>query len=333
MFIWYKFMDPVDQEVAGMAKFAAEQFSGRIVPRTLRWIPTNGPRVADGTLAFYIDGTSQKDDCVLIVSAAEFPDSVDESASAARRAHALLRDGREQIVCVPVLADRWEGRSFALYSRLEGFSRNRYVRLAQKRRVARAILKWLNGVLADTAVDWGETADVEQRFLTPLENLVRDDDIPPKLRALARMSLCAVQEGRVRTMTCLQHGDFWSGNVMFKRSAVAGLAPFLQRFQVIDWGSSRTDGYPGIDLVRFLLPTFGSGLHASRFIEHYCRGAGLTATDLSVSCLTSLGRLSAELNEFPKPGFIAMMEGVGNLLDRSGALEELRRLGGGAALR
>ncbi|MCU0902855.1 MAG: DUF1679 domain-containing protein [Tabrizicola sp.] len=319
-------MNLSDQEIAELANFASEQFNGRIIPNTVREISATGLRVADATGAFYVDGTTPRDDSVLIVSAPDFPDSIHESVSAARCAHALLKDGREQRICVPIVADRWRGISFALYPRLEGFSQNRYVRRLQKRRTPSVMLDWLVGVLKDTAVEHQDSADVEQRFHIPLENLIRDADIPPHLRDLARMALDAVESRRVRTVTCLQHGDLWSGNVMFKRSAIAGLGPFLRQFKVIDWGSSRTDGYPGIDLVRFLFSTIGPGRHSARLIEIYCRSTGLTATDMSVCCMASLGRLSAELYEFPKPGFIAMMEGVGKLLDRSRALEDLRRL-------
>jgi Phosphotransferase enzyme family len=152
-----------------------------------------------------------------------------------------------------------------------------------------------------------------------------DDDIPEGVKVAARASLAAVEAGRVRTFTCLQHGDFWFGNIMFDRSAMPGMAPFVQRFRVIDWGSSRTDGYPGIDLVRFLLSTFGPGVHSVHAFGRYCEGTRSSLADLAVGCLCALGRLGMELDEFPKRNFIAMVVAVHDLLEKAKAFEALRR--------
>jgi aminoglycoside phosphotransferase (APT) family kinase protein len=318
-------MDATDREIAQMAEFAAGQFDGRIKPNTLRPLfkQAEGLRVADATTAYLIDGTSSRDDCVLIASARAYPDSMHQSASAAIQARWLLGSELGQRVCVPLLADRLNGRSFAVFGRLEGFSQNRYVRLAQKRHAAPAVLNWLSAVQRHTGI---AATDLEQRYHVPLQNLIGDADIPPKVRSLAEASLKAVQAGRVQTRTCLQHGDFWCGNIMFERAAIAGLGPFLRRFKVIDWGGSSVDGYPGIDLVRFLLSAFGSRAISARCLASYCQAAGLSPADLSVSCLSALGRLAAELNEMPKSNFVAMVVAIEDFLDRTHALDDLRRL-------
>lgn len=319
-------MVALDQQISTIAEFAARHLQGRMDTNSLRPLvkPTTEAKVADATSAYYVDGTSRSDDFVLIVSPPDFPDAVEESASAALRAGSLLGKDLGRSVCAPLLIERAQGRSFALYPRLEGFSQNRYVRMAQKHRAAPAILRWLNATLDYSKIEHAGAEERESRFVQPLQTLMDDADLPSPIRSAAEASAKAVQAGRVRTVTCLQHGDFWFGNIMFERSAAAWMAPLVRPFRVIDWGSSKPDGYPGIDAVRFLLSTFGPGRYSVRAFDAYCRRAKLTATDASVSCLSSLGRLAGELNEFPKQNFIGLVGHVHDFLDRCRALEALQ---------
>lgn len=321
-------MSSVDHVIARMAHSAAVQLNGLLDPRTVRPLPnlSAGVRLADATSVYLIDGTAAKHDSLLIVSGEDYSASVKESSSAALRARTLLGDPLGQMVCVPSLADIWQGRSFAVYPRLEGFSRNRVLRLAQKRRVAPAVVDWLDGVVRQTGTDHSTPADLERRFHDPLQCLIDDDTLPLAVRSAARASLSAVEAGRVRTVTCLQHGDFWTGNIMFERFPVAGLGPVLRRFKVIDWGGSRADGYAGIDLLRFLLSAFTPGAQAARWLTQYGTRAGLNQASISAGCLSALGRLSRELNQFPRANFVALASAVVDFLARCGALDDMGSL-------
>jgi Phosphotransferase enzyme family len=321
----------LDQRIREIADYSATKLQGRINAGTLRSLikPTTEARVADATTTFYIDGLARSDDCVLMVSPPDFPDVVGASAEAALSARAQLGGDLGMTVCAPILVDRWQGQSFAIYPRLQAFSQNRMVLHGQKRRAAAAILRWLSAVMDATAVKRTGAAEIEARFLRPLRQLINDDDIPERVRSSVQASLAAVEAGRVQTLTCLQHGDFWFGNIMFDRSSVPGMAPFVQRFKVIDWGSSRTDGYPGIDLVRFLLSTFGAGAHSVHALGRYCEGARSSLADLAVGCLCALGRLGIELDEFPKRNFVGLVSDIHDFLEKAQAFESLRRAGVG----
>lgn len=319
-----------DHQILSIAEIAASQLQGRIDPGTVRPLkkPTTEARVADATSLYYVDGTFPSENCVLIVSPQDFPDTVEESAAAALLARSLLGWDLGSFICAPRLVGRAHGRSYAVYPRAKAFSQNRYLRLAQKRLVTPAILHWLAGTLRLSAVERSGLAELDARFVRPLQNLAGDADLPQAVRDLALASVKAVQEGRVRTATCLQHGDFWFGNIMFEGNFLAWAAPFRKQLRVIDWGSSRADGYPGIDVVRYLMSTFGPGPYAARAVATYCQRANLTATDLSVSCLAALGRLALELNKFPKQNFTAMVRNVYDFLERIRALEGLQGVEG-----
>lgn len=324
-------VDVLTQRLREIADYSASKLQGRINAGTLRSLikPTTEARVADATNTYYIDGLTRSDDCVLLVSPPDFPDIVGASAKAALAARALLDGDLGTRVCAPILVDHWQGQSFAIYPRLHAFSQNRMLLHGQKRRAAAAILRWLSDVIEATAVEQTLAAEIEARFVRPLQQLIHDNDIPAAVRASARLSLAAVEAGRVRTFTCLQHGDFWFGNIMFDRSSVPGIAPFVQRFKVIDWGSSRTDGYPGIDLVRFLLSAFGPGAHSVHCLERQCNSARSSLADMAVACLCALGRLGIELDEFPKRNFVGMVGEIHGFLEGAQAFEGLRRAANG----
>lgn len=315
----------MDQQIKAIVELTARRLDGRLRAESLRHLvkPTNEARVADASEAYYIDGVTRQDDCVLTVSAPDFPEAVEQSASSAVQASALLGGTLGGAVCVPLLIDRCEGRSFAVYPRLRAFSENRYLRRVQTRRAGPAILDWLAESLAHTAKDRLGRLETESRFLHPLRCLIGDDDIPARVRSAAEAAVRVVEAGRIRTLTCLQHGDFWFGNILFEPHAIAWAPPLPDRFRVIDWGSSRPDGYAGIDAVRFLLSSFGPGRYASAALDRYCSRAGLSVRDAAVGCLCALGRLATELNEFPKQNFVAMATSVHAFLDQCGALADL----------
>lgn len=306
----------------------AEQSSSRLGIRlraeTARLLTELSPeeRVADATSAYSISGATKCDDCVIIVSSAKFPDAVATNTMGALRARSLLGDVLGKRICVPLLAERWQGRSYALYSQLSGFSESRLLRRAQKLRATPAIIDWLQAGFRQTAVERTD-ADLQSLFLDPLAVILNDDGLAARTRSTAQVAERELSAGKVRLVTCLEHCDFWTGNIMFDKSAIPGLAPFTRDFRVIDWGGSLPEGHAGIDAVRYLLSAFGPSSQSKKWAFAYCKAAGLSLTDFSVSCLCALGRIGADLNHFPRAHFVSLVEGVHDFLARSGCLDGL----------
>ena len=305
--------------IIDFAEASASRLGDNLRLDTLRPLKKTSAKeqVADATAAYFIDGRRSDDDCVLIVSPPNFPLQVQQAVTRARAANARLGNGLGSRVCLPLLADQLHGRTYAVFPRLAGFSDSRFLRRAQTVRAAPSIIAWLAQTLDVTGLEHSSVSDVEACFLEPLSLLVSDEQIAPGVRESARASREMISAGRVRAVTCLQHGDFWTGNILFERSAVRALSPFMQEFRVIDWAGSKADGYPGIDAVRFLLSAFGPGRYSARTLRGYCERASLSPTDLAVSCLCALGQLGSQLNQFPKERFVVLVARVHDFLHNS----------------
>ncbi|MBN8632068.1 MAG: phosphotransferase [Rhodobacterales bacterium] len=292
--------------------------------KSLNYVPAD-KRLADATTAYRIDGVAKGDDCIIIISPPDFPDAVAENTSGAAIAQSLLGATLGERIGAPLLADRWQGRSYALFPRFSGFSDNRVVRRAQILWVTPAIMNWLQRGFRQTAIERG-TEDIHSMFLVPLAVLTGDDDMPPMIRDAARAAESAVSGGRVKLVTCLAHNDFWLGNIMFKRTAIPGMAPFGGQFKVIDWAGCGAVGYPGFDAIRYLLSAFRRNSRRDQWLNSYCDATDLSQADIAVGCLCALGRIGGSLNQFPKARFVDLAQAFYDFLEWNGSLNKLSLL-------
>lgn len=316
----------LQSEIIEIAEYSSSRLGKRLRVDTAKSLNVLPPdqRLPDATSAYQIDGMQTGDDCIIIVSPPEFPNAVAENASGASVAQSLLGTTLGARVGAPLLADRWQGRSYALFPRFSGFSHNRVVRRAQKLWATPNIMNWLQRSFRQTVVERG-VDDVESSFLAPLAVLTDDDDMPTAVRDAARAAARAVSDGRIKLVTCLSHNDFWLGNIMFERTTVPGMALFRGQFRVIDWAGSSTNGYPGFDAIRYLLSAFGRNSHRDQWLRSYCDATDLTQSDIAVGCLCALGQIGGNLNQFPKPRFVDLVLTLHGFLEWNGSLDRLRQ--------
>ncbi|EKE43165.1 hypothetical protein OCGS_2756 [Oceaniovalibus guishaninsula JLT2003] len=305
--------------MAAVAKEASDRLGGLLRPDTTRPIES-GPFkdvVVDSTQAFFVDGVSRRKNYVMIVSNPIFPGFVDRAVGKSFEARSVLGPALGKAICTPLLAGAWNGRSYALYERLIGYSENRYLRRLQTLRSGGRVISWLAAVFRKTAVVSAGPDDRERRFLVPLRALSSDRNLDDTVRKAALAMESALDRGRLRTFSCLEHGDFWTENILFADGGNAVL-PVRRDFRVIDWGGSNPAGYPGIDALRFSLSAFGRGRLAADRLGLYCRLTGLTGEELGFSCLCALGRLSLNLDQFPKHRFDRLAAHTTGFLGRHG---------------
>lgn len=260
--------------------------------------------VADSHLLLMIDGLRRENDIVLMISNPLFPEAVSDAVERLCKVHEVLAPRLRRRLHMPLVAGRWEGRSYASFPRLDTLSSRRIQAALERRLVSRHVTSWLAEVALDTrqpvAVD-----EVARLFEQPLDYLCQETALSDRLRDTAR---CLRSEGLGQlemVFTVVEHGDFWIGNLLFERHRIPLLASVRGAFRIIDWGGARRDGYAFIDLVRYCMSTRAPEARANRRdIERYRRHLGVDPEHIALHVLASLGRLGQARNEFPKERYV-----------------------------
>jgi hypothetical protein len=248
---------------------------------------------------------------VLIVSNPRFPNAVRDAANRARLVASALTPEVGRHVLIPLVSGEQSGQSYAIFPRLETMQGNKYCRLLQKRLVSKKLCTWLGDIGLETRRSCETDQDKEALFLSPLAFLIDDTDMPGEIRAFARTCCKAVRDGSVDLCTVVEHGDFWIGNILYPRSKLRFLGALQTDFFVIDWGGSRMAGYAGIDIVRYCISAFrpGSSFSESQ-VQAYMSTLGLSRFQLALFCVSSLGALGLNLDQFPKARYLELSESV-----------------------
>lgn len=308
--------------ITEIAAACSAELGNRLRPETTRFIASQVAKdLADSPQALFIDGVSREDDSVLMVSNPGFPEFVGTAASKAVEAQSALGGALGDRVCTPVLTGAQDGVSYSLYKRFETFSSNRFLRKAQTLYTHDVLNGWLSEVFEQTKEEQTDAALRDEKFCAPLRALSSDDSLDASARQAAAALEAKVTGGDLRTFHCLQHGDFWFGNVFFKRSSVRALSPMGKDFKIIDWAGSQITGYPGIDAFRFFISVFGQRKMAAQGMEKYCRLTGLTRAEFALHCVCAMGAGATDLGQFPKDRFNALTLRLVSFLDQHDFLD------------
>ncbi len=280
---------------------------------TTRWVsrPAGKEHIKDATLAFFVDGHRYRDDIALLISNPSFTDAVADDVSRSRDVALLVGQEVGKHIVSPVCQGVYNKQTYAAFSRLSPVSSYRVARLFQKRMVSGRVVSWLESLAIETRESRSAQSEYSQYFCQPLEIICGDREMPQEIRAFADLCGVFVSKNQPDLFTVVEHGDFWIGNVLFQRRFIPDLNPLLGEFSVIDWRGSRTDGYPCIDLVRFCSSIFRNGSSKTdSLISSYIGGLQISKFEMSIYCILSLGRLRADLDQFPKDRFYFLCERV-----------------------
>lgn len=271
--------------------------------------------VTDAGLAFYIDGHRRADDAVLLVASPSFGHTVATNVAAARRAAGQVDEAVGRHIARPIYEGQRGAQSFAVFSRLSPVSDTKIIRYLQRSGVTARVTPWLIQLAQQTRRMAQDAADYDRLFIAPLIGLSDDADVAQPIRDFAKSLAAQVQKDRPDLFTVMQHDDFWVGNIMFERRRYEALNPALGDFAVIDWRGVRLDGYPGLDLSRYCRSIYSPGDARTRAImRDYGAALGVSSREMSLYLMLALGRLGAELDQFPKQRYASMCDKVFRLL-------------------
>lgn len=265
-----------------------------------------GADVADATQKFVVTlpeaGTG-----FAIVSGPVNPDMVARAAGNIAQARALLPPEVAAPVLAPVATGRVRGLSFAVWPFRAAFLSGGKVR-RRLRRYHRGpqICRWHIDVTGHSLIPAEPDICAEN-----LETIARHPGFSDHMRATAQDGLARLQAQQLSLSHSLQHGDFWTGNILLPASGDA--APFF----VIDWAGMNREGYPFVDLCSMLISLRCSHRFAARQIAALQARVGCDRFGLLVSVLNGLGYLGRHLEHFPPERYARMAEDVFLFADRT----------------
>ena len=217
--------------------------------------------------------------------------------------HAIERTGGS--VALPILppcqVGEVAGRSFAVWSeKLVVEDAGRVGMYVMRRRFGHAVCEWINAFAAESAVPADPA--VVRRDLGAIE---ADEGVSQALRDAAIRARQRLDEGAWAPTSCLQHNDFWLGNLVLPKN------PWEARFYVVDWAGMVRDGYPFFDLLRMLLSLGVTRRERDRLVDALASRLGCDGEeDVSSHIVAALGRVRRDLEHFPVERFRPMADTV-----------------------
>ena len=294
----------MEENTAEIISIASTELNVRYDTASLSWISRPGFKgdVADAAAIFKINGENRSDDAIFIVSNPQHPDFVQAAVDKADQVRARLEPDLARPVLCPRFSGRDEGRSFAVYPVLRPISANPLLGTLQKRLLQKSVTRWIGALCRASRRTLDRAAEIDALFIRPLSYIEGQGRFSKGFREAAAQAAAAIERNEFSPVTCIQHGDFWYGNVLL--NGALPLPGSRARFSVIDWGGARIDGYPFLDSLSFSQSCKRSDTAGRHILRDYAHHAGVPAEHALHYVCAGLGRLGLNRNEFPLNRYI-----------------------------
>lgn len=298
---------PASGAAAALALDISARYGVRIEAGRFHCLSADGTPLADATRKFLCPAP-QGGDGFLLLSSFGNPKLVARSVANIEAIRAALPAPLAGPVLAPVAAGEIASLTYAVWPRKQTLHKNRFVAAYQKWRLTPALYDWLFGLCRESLVAPADDAELAAGFVAPLEFMAAHPGQSEAIRAAARVSLDRLAAGAWRPRHCIQHSDFWVGNIVLPSAAERRQG--APDFFVVDWAGARLNGYPLIDLVRFMQSVRAAAPRRARERRRYLEALDCDGADMTGYILAALGALGANLEYFPEDRYLALSASV-----------------------
>lgn len=298
---------PASGASAALALDLSIRYGVRLEAGRFQCLSDDGAALADATRKFLCP-IPQGGDGFLLLSSFGNPKLVARGVRNIESIRAVLPADLAAPVLTPAAAGEIASLTYAVWPRKQTLHRNRFVAAYQKWRLMPALYDWLFGLCRESLVAPADDGELAEGFVAPLEFMAAHSGQTEAIRAAARVSLDRLAAGAWRPRHCIQHSDFWVGNIILPSAAERRQG--APRFFVVDWAGARLKGYPLIDLVRFMQSVRARAPRRERESRRYLEALGCDRADTTGYILAALGALGANLEYFPEDRYLALSASV-----------------------
>lgn len=297
----------IERGVQSLAEALAADLSARyskdIDPSAIVEMAPAGHTLPDSTRKFLCPAADDPTSLggFLLLSAEGNPRLVARAAANIVEIRRRLPEGLRPPVLAPEAGGEVCGLSYAVWPRRRPLSKQRLILAIQKRVLAPSLFDWLFAVSRVSATQPEDADKVNLGFAVPLQSLTADARQPAAIREAAAKCLQRLADGLWTPRHCIQHSDFWIGNVLLGRG---NSRPGAFRFHVIDWAGASLFGYPFIDLARLSMSVNAPATRRAAEFKRHCVAFGCDGEDAVGYVLCALGALGANLEHFPEENYV-----------------------------
>ena len=232
----------------------------------------------------------------LIVSGLGNPLLVDRAVENIRSVRANISADLAKHILRPVATGVVGPLSYAVWPAKKPFPvKGRLKRFLARKRYAKPVLNWSKNLTSETLKD-GDSFT----FIGNLQAIYDDKAFPQLMREDAFRAEQSARAGTWQPRHCIQHGDFWSGNVVLP---TGWREP---SFYIIDWAGMQFNGYPFLDLARMLMSMRCGFRLSSHHIQDLRNHTNCNQQDVISYTLSGLGHIGKNLEHFPRERYHSM---------------------------
>ena len=259
--------------------------------------------VLDATRKFRVQ-TPSGTDFFLIVSGSGNPQLVNRAVENIRYVRENVSADVASYVLQPVMTGTDGPLSYAVWPAKKPFPpKGRLERFFARKRYTEPVLNWGKSLTSETLKDGDASV-----FRGNLQTICDEEAFPQAMREDALRAEQRAQAGTWQPRYCVQHGDFWSDNILLPTGRQE------PSFYIIDWAGMQSDGYPFLDLARMLMSMGCGSRLCSQHIKDLRDHVSCDQLDVISYTLSGLGHIRQNLEYFPLKRYQSMAIEVYNFM-------------------